>query len=135
MAGVDGSPQSRAGTHELETSEVGIGSGWAYVSHALRGFYELVDRLDEVLLLEISNFARQLKFSSEIRDDHWIISHLTAGLWFHQQNCGRETIRSNGIPADTRERQVAVPEPKARECYGQDAGECSTSRQAVMGIS
>ena len=55
------------------------------MSHALRGFYELADiliKLDEVLLLEISNFARQLKFSPTIGDDHPIISHLTASLWF-----------------------------------------------------
>ena len=37
---------------------------WADVSHALRGFYELIDILmvlDEFLLLKISNLARQLK--------------------------------------------------------------------------
>ena len=58
---------------------------WADASHALRGFYELADiliMLDEVLLLEISNFARQLKFSPTIGDDRPIISHLTASLWF-----------------------------------------------------
>ena len=38
--------------------------------------------LDEVLLLEISNLARQLKFSPEIGDEHPIIGHLTASLWF-----------------------------------------------------
>ena len=38
--------------------------------------------LDEVLLLEISNLAQQLKFSPVIGDDHPIISHLTASLWF-----------------------------------------------------
>ena len=62
-----------------------LAAAWADVSHALRGFYELADILivlDEVLLLEISNFARQLKFSPDIRDDHPIISHLTASLWF-----------------------------------------------------
>ena len=45
------------------------------VSHALREFYELADILivlDEVLLLKISNFARQLKFSPVIGDDHSI---------------------------------------------------------------
>ena len=60
-------------------------AAWADVSHALRGFYKLVDILivlDEVLLLKILNFARQLKFSPKISDDHPIISHLTAGLWF-----------------------------------------------------
>ena len=62
-----------------------LAAAWADVSHALRGFYELVDILivlDEVLLLEISNLARQLKFSPVIGDDHPIIGHLTASLWF-----------------------------------------------------
>ena len=62
-----------------------LAPAWADVSHALRGFYELADILivlDEVLLLEISNLARQLKFSLVIGDDHPIISHLTASLWF-----------------------------------------------------
>ena len=62
-----------------------LAAAWADVSHALRGFYELADILivlDEVLLLEISNFARQLKFSPTIGDYHPIISHLTASLWF-----------------------------------------------------
>ena len=43
-----------------------LAAAWADVSHALRGFYEMayiLIVLDEVLLLEISNFARQLKFS------------------------------------------------------------------------
>ena len=58
---------------------------WADVFHALRGFYELADILivlDEVLCLEVSNLARQLKFNPEIRDDHPVIGHLTASLWF-----------------------------------------------------
>ena len=62
-----------------------LAAAWADVSHALRGLYELADILivlDEVLLLEISNLARQLKFSPIIGDDHPIISHLTASLWF-----------------------------------------------------
>ena len=32
--------------------------------------------------VEVSNLARQLKFNPEIRDDHPVISHLTASLWF-----------------------------------------------------
>ena len=62
-----------------------LAAAWADVSHALRGFYELADILmvlDEVLLLEISNLARQLKFNPEIGDDHPPINHLTASLWF-----------------------------------------------------
>ena len=86
MADSDGSSQSGAGTHDFETSEVRTGSGRGRdVSHALRGFYELADILivlDEILLLEISTLTRQLKFSPIIGDDHPIISHLTASLWF-----------------------------------------------------
>ena len=62
-----------------------LAAAWANVSHALREFYELADILivlDEVLLLEILNLGRQLKFSPIIGDDHPIISHLTASLWF-----------------------------------------------------
>ena len=61
-----------------------LAAAWADVSHALRGFYELADILivlDEVLLPEISNLARQLKYNPEIRDNQPIISHLTASLW------------------------------------------------------
>ena len=64
-----------------------LAAAWADVSHALRGFYELADILivlDEVLLLEILNFARQLNFSPTIGDDHLIISHL-------QPACGSDT--------------------------------------------
>ena len=66
-----------------------LAAAWADVSHLLRGFYELADILivlDEVLLLEISNFARQLKFSPVIGDDHPIITHLTASLWFRSMD-------------------------------------------------
>ena len=38
--------------------------------------------LYEVLCLEVSNLARQLKFISEKRDNHPIVGHLTASLWF-----------------------------------------------------
>ena len=62
-----------------------LAAAWADVSHALRRFYELADIIivgDEVLLLEISNLARQLKINPEIRDTHPIIGHFTASLWF-----------------------------------------------------
>ena len=78
-----------------------LAAAWADVSHALRGFYELADILivlDEVLLLEISNFARQLKFIPVIGDDHLVISHLTASLWFRSMDLTitSSTIRSRG---------------------------------------
>ena len=66
-----------------------LAAAWADVSHALKGFYEIADILivlDEVLLLEISKISRQLKFSPAIVDDHPIISHLTASLWFRSMD-------------------------------------------------
>ena len=79
-----------APNRELEPSNLRLrkselAAAWADISHALRGFYGLADILivlDEVLLLEISNFARQLKFSPVIGDDHPAISQLTDSLWF-----------------------------------------------------
>ena len=78
-----------------------LAAAWADVSHALRGFYELADILivlDEVLLLEISNFARQLKLSPTIGDDHPIISHLTVHLWFRSMDLAitSSTSKSRG---------------------------------------
>ena len=72
-----------------------LAAAWADVSHALRGFHELADILivlDEVLLLEISNFARQLKLSPIIGDDHPVVTHLTASLWFRNMEV---TIKSS----------------------------------------
>ena len=77
-----------APNRELEPSNLRLrkselAAAWADISHALRGFYGLADILivlDEVLLLEISNFARQLKFSPVIGDDHPAINQLTASL-------------------------------------------------------
>ena len=43
-----------------------LAAAWADVSQTLSGFYELADILivlDEVLCLEVSNVARQLKFN------------------------------------------------------------------------
>ena len=79
--------------------------------------------LDEVLLLEISNFARQLKFSPVIGDDHPVRNHLTAGWWFGSMEvtitsstsrsrgpskekkcgCNGEATRFDGVLTDARE--------------------------------
>ena len=85
MADPDGSSQSRVASTNLRLRKSELAEAWEDVSLALRGFYELADILivlDEVFLLEISNFARQLTLSPTIGDDHLIISHLTASLWF-----------------------------------------------------
>ena len=86
---------------------------WTDGSHALRGFYELADILivlDEVLLLEISNFARQLKFSPAIGDDHPIISHLTASLWFRCMDLTITSSTSKSRGPSNERRNVAATE-------------------------
>ena len=85
-------------------------AAWADISHALRGFYGLADVLivlDEVLLLEISNFARQLKFSPVIGDDHPAINQLTASLWFRSMDVkvANSTSRTRG-PSNERRNVV-----------------------------
>ena len=88
-----------------------LAAAWADVSHALRGFHELADILivlDEVLLLEISNFARQLKLSPNIGDDHPVVTHLTASLWFRNMEVTitSSTSKSRG-PSNERKNVVA----------------------------
>ena len=108
-------------------------AAWVDVSHDLRGFYELADTLivlDEVLCLEVSNLARQLKFNPGIGYDHPAITHLTASLWFRSMDLTitsstsmwprpRKKLESIGYRL-TREREVAVSDPETRECDGLD---------------
>ena len=112
MADSNDSSQSRAGTNELRLRKSELAAAWADVSHALRGFYGLADILivlDEVLLLEISNFARQLKFSPVIGDDHPVINHLTASLRFRSMEVTitSSTSRSRG-PSNERKNVAAT---------------------------
>ena len=113
-----------------------LAAAWADVSNALRGFYELADILivlDQVLCLEVSNLARQLKINPEIRENHPIIVHLTASLWFRSMDlttanstskargrvmknkcgCSRKAVEVDGVPFNARKRQVAVSDPNA----------------------
>ena len=90
-----------------------LAAAWADVSHALRGFYELayiLIVLDEVLLLEISNLARQLKFSPDIRVDQPIISHLTASLWFRGMDLTITSSTSKARGQSKERRNVAGAE-------------------------
>ena len=90
-----------------------LAAAWADVTHALRGFYELADIhivLDEVLLLEISNFARQLKFNPAIGDDHPIISHLTASLWFRSMDLTITSSTSKSRGPSNERKNVAATE-------------------------
>ena len=83
------------------------------MSHALRGFYELADILivlDEVLLMEITNFARQLNFSPVIGDDHPIITHLTASLWFRSMDLTITSSTSKSRGPSNERKNVAATE-------------------------
>ena len=58
---------------------------WSDISNSMRGFKDhslhmLV--LDEVLLLELSNFSRQLKLKPGVGDDHRVIVAMSNDLWF-----------------------------------------------------
>ena len=86
-------------------------AAWADVFHALRGFYEVAGILivlDEVLLLEISKFARQLKLSPGISDYHPIISHLTASLWFRGMDLTVTSSTSKSRGPSNERRNVAA---------------------------
>ena len=90
-----------------------LAAAWANVSHALRGFYELADILvvlDEFLLLEISNLARQLNFSPEIGDDHPAINYLTASLWFRSMDLTITSSTSKARGPSNERRNVAAAE-------------------------
>ena len=90
-----------------------LAAAWADASHALRGFYELADTLivlDEVLLLEISNLARQLKFSPVIGDEDPIISPLTASLWFRGMHLTITSSTSKSRGPSNEKKNVAAAE-------------------------
>ena len=90
-----------------------LAAAWADVSHALRGFYELADILivlDEVLLLEISNFARQLKLSPIIGDDHPVVTDLTASLWFRDMELTITSSTSKTRGPNNERKNVAASE-------------------------
>ena len=54
--------------------------------------------LDEVLCLEVSNLARQLKYNPEVGIDHPVITYLTASLWFRsmEPTITSSTSRTSG---------------------------------------
>ena len=98
-----------------------LAAAWADVSHALREFYRLADILivlDEVLLLEISNLARQLKFSPDIRDDQPLISHLTASLWFRGMDLTILSSTSKARGPSNKRRNVAAAEKQLEAMAG-----------------
>ena len=66
------------------------------------------DRADPAA--EISNFARQLKFSPAIGDDHPIINHLTASLWFRSMDLTITSSTSKSRGPSNERKNVAATE-------------------------
>ena len=74
--------------------------------------------LDEVFCLEVSNLARQLKFNPEVGDDHPVITHLTASLWFRSMELTitSSTSRTRG-PKNERKNVAAAEEQEESMAY------------------
>ena len=112
MAYPDGSSQSGVGTDELETSQVrtggGVGGCVPRVEWLLR-----VGRYPHCIgrgpLAGDIKFARQLKLSPAIGDDHPRVTHLTASLWFRSMELTitSSTSRSRG-PSNERKNVAAT---------------------------
>ena len=65
---------------------------WADNSNAIQGFKDCSTTqllLDEVLGLELSNFARLLKLRPGVVDDHLLVQQVANDLWFRQMDYAR----------------------------------------------
>ena len=73
---------------------------WADISNAIQGLKDCSTTrlvLDEVLGLELSNFARLLKFRPGVDDDHLLVQQVADDLWFRQMNhAENETAGQSG---------------------------------------
>ena len=81
---------------------------WADISKAIQGFEDCSTTirlvLDEVLGLELSNFARLLKLKLGVDDDHFLVQQVADDLWFRQmdyaENEQGRTVRKNMTSAE-----------------------------------
>ena len=80
---------------------------WADISNAIQGFKDCSTTrlvLDEVLGLELSNFARLLKLRPGVDDDHLLVQQVANDLWFgqmdHAENEQGRTVRKNMTSAE-----------------------------------
>ena len=77
-------------------------AAWADISNAIQGLKDWSTTrlvLDEVLGLELSNFARLLKLRPGVDDDHLLVQQVADDLWFrhmdHAENEQGRTVRKN----------------------------------------
>ena len=145
------SPNRKLEPVNLRLLKSEVAAAWVVVSHALRGFYQLAEIaivLDHVLILsKVSNLARQLKFNPEIGDDHPVITHLTANLWYRCMDMTITSSTSRAREPSNERRNVAAAEkqlesmgyrltqergrwpfltPRLENATERDEGECST---------
>ena len=80
---------------------------WADISNAIQGLIDCSSTrlvLDEVLGLELSNFARLLKLRPGVDDDHLLVQQMANDLWFRQmdqaENEQGRTVRKNITSAE-----------------------------------
>ena len=80
---------------------------WADISNAIQGLRDCSTTrlvLDEILGLELSNFARLLKLRPGIDDDHLLVQQVADDLWFrqmdHAENEQGRMIRKNMTSAE-----------------------------------
>ena len=80
---------------------------WADISNAIQGLKDCSTTrlvLDEVLGLELSNFARLLKLRPGVDDDHLLVQQVADNLWFrqmdHVENDQGRTVRKNMTSAE-----------------------------------
>ena len=80
---------------------------WADISNAIQGFKDCSTTrlvLDEVLGLELSNFARLLKLRPGVDNDHLLVQQVANDLWFrqmdHAENEQGRTVRKNMTSAE-----------------------------------
>ena len=80
---------------------------WADISNAIQGLRDCSTTrlvLDEVLGLELSNFARLLKLRPGVDDDHLLVQQVADDLWFrqmdHAENDQGRMIRKNMTSAE-----------------------------------
>ena len=77
-------PKRELEKKNLRLLESELAVGWADISHVLKGFYKFADILivlDEILFLNVSNLAKQLKLKPETDDDHCAVKDLTTNIW------------------------------------------------------
>ena len=80
---------------------------WADISNAIQGLKDCSTTgfvLDEVLGLDLSNFAKLLKLRPRVDDDHLLVKQVADDLWFRQmeyaENEHGTTVRKNMTSAE-----------------------------------